>query len=78
MYDTDAPHISKDVYDMGIPILGICYGLQETAHQLGGTVSACSKREFGHAQLKVVHEDSALFKDIPVEFDVWMFVSFII
>ncbi|MDQ2936398.1 MAG: glutamine-hydrolyzing GMP synthase [Acidobacteriota bacterium] len=54
------------------PILGICYGLQILAFDMGGEVKASPNREFGYARLKVVDETSCLFKGLPGEMDVWM------
>ena len=42
-----------EVLTLGVPVLGICYGLQFMAHKLGGTVHAASKREYGHAEVSV-------------------------
>ena len=49
-----------EVLNLGLPVLGICYGLQFMTHTLGGTVHAASKREYGHAEVSVL-ESSALF-----------------
>ena len=54
------------------PVLGICYGLQILAFDLGGNVDASPNREFGYARLKVVGDESCLFKGLPAEMDVWM------
>lgn len=54
------------------PLLGICYGLQILAFDLGGEVKASPNREFGYARLKVVDQTSELFKGLPPEMDVWM------
>ncbi|KAJ3483898.1 hypothetical protein NLI96_g6011 [Meripilus lineatus] len=54
VYDDDAPHVDPDVFTLGVPILGICYGLQEMAWQLKGSVSKCDHREYGFAQLQVL------------------------
>jgi len=54
------------------PVLGICYGLQIMAFDLGGEVKASPNREFGYARLKVVDQTSDLFKGLPTEMDVWM------
>ena len=54
------------------PILGICYGLQVLALELGGEVEASANREFGYARLKIVERNSPLLKDLPTEMDVWM------
>jgi GMP synthase (glutamine-hydrolysing) len=54
------------------PLLGICYGLQILAFDLGGEVKASPNREFGYARLKIVDDTSGLFKGLPAEMDVWM------
>ncbi|WP_372985445.1 glutamine amidotransferase-related protein [Marinobacter sp.] len=47
------PRAPEDLFDRGIPVLGICYGMQTMAEQLGGRVASSEKREFGYAQVKV-------------------------
>jgi GMP synthase (glutamine-hydrolysing) len=54
------------------PVLGICYGLQVLAFDMGGHVEASPNREYGYAKLKLVNGGSPLFKDLPAEMDVWM------
>jgi len=54
------------------PLLGICYGLQILAFDMGGAVQSSPNREFGYARLKVVDTSSALFRGLPPEMDVWM------
>ncbi|RLJ71090.1 GMP synthase (glutamine-hydrolysing) [Hydrogenivirga caldilitoris] len=71
VYAKDAPLPPKDIYELGVPILGICYGLQVIAHQLGGKVEKSDHQEYGRARLKVVKRDK-IFEGIPDEFDVWM------
>jgi GMP synthase (glutamine-hydrolysing) len=71
VYDADAPPADKGVLDLGVPVLGICYGLQYMAHTLGGKVVPGDKREYGHAEVKIEHE-SPLFRDIPGKIKVWM------
>ena len=71
VYTKDAPLPPEGIYDLGIPILGICYGLQVLAHQLGGKVAPADKHEYGRATLRVLKEDK-LFKGLPKEFQVWM------
>ncbi|MBI5682050.1 MAG: glutamine-hydrolyzing GMP synthase [Deltaproteobacteria bacterium] len=63
VYDKDAPSISKEVFGLNIPILGICYGMQITAHILGGKVEKSSHREYGSAEL-VIDDDTNLFSRI--------------
>jgi GMP synthase (glutamine-hydrolysing) len=53
VYDADAPRISREVFSLDIPVLGICYGLQLMAHILGGKVASSNKREYGFASLKI-------------------------
>ena len=71
VYDVDAPPADPEVLKLGLPVLGICYGLQFMTHTLGGTVHAASKREYGHAEVMVL-ESSALFVDLPQTLSVWM------
>ncbi len=71
VYDVDAPPADPEVLNLGLPVLGICYGLQFMTHTLGGTVHAASKREYGHAEVSVL-ETSALFSGLPETLSVWM------
>ncbi|MEO7673409.1 MAG: glutamine-hydrolyzing GMP synthase [Pyrinomonadaceae bacterium] len=71
--DEDAPRVAADFYDaVGAPILGICYGMQLVAVDLGGASEPAARREYGHAQLKVLSGKTALFNELPFELDVWM------
>jgi GMP synthase (glutamine-hydrolysing) len=72
VYAADAPLIPRHVLDSGKPILGICYGMQLLAYQLGGEVEPGHKREYGPAVLHVSDPPAAIFKDLPAEFSVWM------
>lgn len=73
VYEDDAPCVPADFYSrLDVPILGICYGMQLIAKDLEGGVSPSDKREYGHAQLKVLTSESRLFKGLPDELDVWM------
>ncbi|KAJ3902419.1 GMP synthase [Lentinula edodes] len=78
VYDKDSPHVDPAVFDLGVPILGICYGLQEMAWALKGKVERSDHREYGFAQLQInkIHEgDSpvdALFQGLGEEMQVWM------
>ncbi len=71
VYGENAPHCDPAIFDLGIPVLGICYGLQLIAHNLNGRVEAGSKREFGQADLNVI-TSHALFRDLPDVQRVWM------
>lgn len=71
VYEPDAPKPDEKVYDLGLPILGICYGLQLITHHFGGEVIKADKHEYGKAELEVLdHED--LFHNIPHYTQVWM------
>src|SRR5713226_8411187 len=61
--DKDAPLAPKAIYDAGLPVLGICYGEQAMAHQLGGEVQGGHHREFGRAEIEVI-KPSALYEGI--------------
>ncbi|HVH27333.1 MAG TPA: glutamine-hydrolyzing GMP synthase [Vicinamibacterales bacterium] len=68
--DAGAPHCDPALFEMGSPVLGICYGMQLMAHTLGGRVAPAPQREFGHATVSVA-EPTALFVGIPPEIRVW-------
>lgn len=71
--DEDAPRVAADFYDkINAPILGICYGMQMVAVDLGGRNEPAMRREYGHAKLKVLSGSTALFNELPFELDVWM------
>ncbi|GIP49798.1 GMP synthase [glutamine-hydrolyzing] [Paenibacillus sp. J53TS2] len=71
VYAEDAPHIDPAVYDIGVPIFGICYGMQLMAHQLGGKVERAAKREYGKADVDFA-EHSALTRGLDAKQTVWM------
>ena len=71
VYDADAPDADPAVLALGVPVLGICYGLQFIAHHLGGRVESALSREYGPAQVSVVRE-TALFRGLPRTMQVWM------
>ena len=71
VYDADAPAADPAVLGLGVPVLGICYGLQFMVHHLGGTVESAAQREYGHAEVSVVKE-TPLFAGLPGTMDVWM------
>jgi GMP synthase (glutamine-hydrolysing) len=72
VYDQDAPVADQQVFSLGLPVLGICYGLQYMVHALGGKVRPADKREYGHAQVEVNGVGSRLFEGLPKTLNVWM------
>jgi GMP synthase (glutamine-hydrolysing) len=72
VYDEGAPTVPRELFDVGVPILGICYGAQLTARLLGGVVRAADKREYGRATARVLRGDG-VFKSVTVgdELAVW-------
>src|SRR5215510_638052 len=72
VYDEGAPTISPALYQLGVPILGICYGAQLTAHLLGGTVRPADHREYGRATVRVKQGDGVFRTASPgEELSVW-------
>ncbi|HEX5138056.1 MAG TPA: glutamine-hydrolyzing GMP synthase [Planctomycetota bacterium] len=71
VYARNAPRCDPRVFDLGIPVLGICYGMQLMCHELGGKVVAAERREFGHARLDVAVPGD-LFHGVPPRTQVWM------
>ena len=65
------PRIPQVAFDLNIPLLGICYGMQTLAEQMGGQVISSDNKEFGHAEV-LLKADSALFKDLEQTLNVWM------
>lgn len=72
VYLEDAYMIDKALYDLGIPVLAVCYGMQLTNHLLGGKVEAADKQEFGKAILVLDDTTNPLFEGIPNNSQVWM------
>ncbi len=71
VYDKDAPPADVGVFELGVPVLGICYGLQFMVHTLGGKVRPAEKREYGHAEVDVISA-SVLFQGMARKLAVWM------
>lgn len=65
------PRAPQCVFDLKVPILGICYGMQTIAEQMGGQVMSVDQKEFGHSELKIINE-SILFKNLDKKINVWM------
>lgn len=71
VYEPGAPQLPSWIWDAGIPVLGICYGMQLIAQDLGGRVAPADRREYGPAELEIAG-DSPLFAGLPGRLDVWM------
>ena len=62
IYEKDSPKVNSQIFDLGIPVLGICYGMQYMIHALGGKVESAAKREYGLAELKVLDSNSLFYE----------------
>ncbi len=71
IYEPDSPSLDKELFQLGIPVLGICYGMHFMVHALGGMIQRAEKREYGFATLSV-KEEKPLFRDMGSEFQCWM------
>src|SRR5436190_8127916 len=71
VYDANAPRCDPKIFDLGVPVLGICYGMQIGAQILGGQVKPAKAREFGRSRLSVIADDP-LVRGLPKETTVWM------
>jgi GMP synthase (glutamine-hydrolysing) len=71
VFEPGAPQCDPAIFDLGIPVLGICYGMQLTAKTLGGTVKPGHAREYGHARIDVVAPQD-VFAGLPPHMNVWM------
>ncbi|MBI2818862.1 MAG: glutamine-hydrolyzing GMP synthase [Acidobacteria bacterium] len=71
VFEEGAPHSDPAILQMGVPVLGICYGQQLIAHQLGGKVRPAPNREYGRAQMNIT-DGARLFRAIPSPLPVWM------
>src|SRR6266851_19275 len=71
VYADAAPICSREIFELGIPILGICYGMQLTAYLLDGNVEASSEREYGRAEIDIHAAGSSLFAGTPTHQRVW-------
>lgn len=74
VYDAEAPKCDPKILGLGIPVLGICYGMQWVAHTLGGKVVPAERREYGRADLKLAAQtgsESGLFAGIPEKLRIW-------
>jgi len=71
VYEAGAPRCRKEIFELGVPILGICYGMQLSCQMLGADVKPAASREFGRASLTVL-DAGTLLKNIPTTTSVWM------
>ena len=71
VYEDGAPKCDPKLFELGIPVLGICYGMQLACEALGGKVDNTPSREYGRAQCKITNHD-VLFDGLPEEMEVWM------
>ncbi len=69
--DSYTPRIPQCIFDLAVPILGICYGMQTLAEQMGGHVISAEQKEFGHSELDIVSE-SIIFRNLNKKINVWM------
>jgi len=72
VYDADAPAADPKFLEMGVPVLGICYGLHYIVHHLGGKVLSAPKREYGHAEVTLEDLSTPLFAGLPTTIQAWM------
>ena len=72
IYDPGAPQLDPEILQLGVPVLGICYGLQAIAYTLGGKVEPAQEREYGRAALTQISKESVLLRGISVGAQVWM------
>ena len=71
VYEEDAPKVDKKLFELGIPILGICYGMQIIVYSMGGKVESADKREYGKAEIEITNHES-IFKSFGKNNIVWM------
>ena len=72
VYEEGAPTVNKEVFELGLPILGICYGMQLITHLNGGKVEKAESREFGKAILEVLEPQNDLLVNVKEKSQVWM------
>ncbi|WP_462270545.1 glutamine-hydrolyzing GMP synthase [Desulfobacter sp.] len=71
IYEANSPTIDAGIFDLNIPILGICYGMHYMVHTLGGTIKQAGKKEYGFAELRI-NPGNPLFKEMDDSFQCWM------
>ena len=71
IYEENSPKIAKEIFELGIPVLGICYGMQYMVDALGGIVQQAKKREYGFAELNIL-KSNEIFKNVDTSTQCWM------
>ena len=72
VYEENSPAVEKELFFAGLPVLGICYGMQLIAHLNGGSVERAETKEFGKASLEILDEKNPLFKNVKVYYRVFV------
>ena len=72
VFEDGAPRRSKEIFELGIPVLGICYGAQLMSHVLGGEVKAASVREYGKTEVLIDKPESKVFENVSESTICWM------
>ena len=72
VYEAGAPRCDPKLFELGVPVLGICYGMQLAIEALGGTVHPAKAREYGRAECRVIDSADPLFHGVPATSNVWM------
>jgi GMP synthase (glutamine-hydrolysing) len=72
VYEQGAPKCDPEIFKLGLPTLGICYGMQLACEALGGKVKSAPAREYGRAHCRVIDANNELFAGLPSKFEVWM------
>ncbi|MGX7030843.1 glutamine-hydrolyzing GMP synthase [Vagococcus zengguangii] len=72
VYEEDSFKVDPEIFNLGIPVFGICYGMQLMTDHFGGTVEAAAKKEYGQAFIDVQNTTSGLFQNLPAQEQVWM------
>ncbi len=71
IYEPDSPQVDQEVFKLGVPVMGICYGLQVVSKKFNGTIEAAEHREYGKTELKIISDD-IIFEGVKRETQVWM------
>ena len=71
-YEADSPTYTKELFKLGIPVLGLCYGAQLMMHVLGGRVERADVREYGKTEVLIDKPDSKVFEDVSTPTICWM------